>query len=59
MTAMFLFIILGATHGKEPVGFAPLAIGLALTALRTHTAGVPSVTVLYVLGPSKHGCELG
>ncbi|NGX99280.1 MAG: aquaporin Z, partial [Candidatus Afipia apatlaquensis] len=30
MTAMFLFIIMGATHGKAPAGFAPLAIGLAL-----------------------------
>ena len=31
MTAMFLFIIMGATHGKAPVGFAPLAIGLGPT----------------------------
>jgi aquaporin Z len=30
MTAVFLFIIMGATHGKAPAGFAPLAIGLAL-----------------------------
>ena len=30
MTAAFLFIIMGATHGKAPAGFAPLAIGLAL-----------------------------
>ena len=30
MTMMFLFIIMGATHGKAPAGFAPLAIGLAL-----------------------------
>src|SRR6195952_1606212 len=29
MTMMFLFIIMGATHGKAPAGFAPLAIGLA------------------------------
>ncbi len=29
MTVMFLFIIMGATHGKAPAGFAPLAIGLA------------------------------
>ena len=28
MTMMFLFIIMGATHGKAPAGFAPLAIGL-------------------------------
>jgi hypothetical protein len=30
MTMMFLFIIMGATHGKAPAGFAPLAIGFAL-----------------------------
>src|SRR5436305_801976 len=30
MTAVFLFIIMGATHGKAPAGFAPLAIGLGL-----------------------------
>ena len=30
MTMMFLFIIMGATHGKAPAGFAPLAIGLSL-----------------------------
>ncbi len=30
MTMMFLFIIMGATHGNAPAGFAPLAIGLAL-----------------------------
>jgi aquaporin Z len=28
LTMMFLFIIMGSTHGKAPVGFAPLAIGL-------------------------------
>src|SRR5262245_43733098 len=28
MTMMFLFIIMGSTHGKAPAGFAPLAIGL-------------------------------
>jgi aquaporin Z len=26
MTMMFLFIIMGATQGKAPAGFAPLAI---------------------------------
>ena len=30
MTMVFLFIIMGATHGKAPAGFAPLAIGLGL-----------------------------
>src|SRR5215218_3105796 len=39
MTMMFLFIIMGATHGKAPVGFAPLAIGLGLTLI--HLVGIP------------------
>ena len=39
MTAMFLFIIMGATHGKAPAGFAPLAIGLALTLI--HLVSIP------------------
>lgn len=30
MTMMFLFVIMGSTHGRAPAGFAPLAIGLAL-----------------------------
>ena len=28
LTMMFLFIIMGATHGKAPAGFAPIAIGV-------------------------------
>jgi aquaporin Z len=28
MKSRFLIIILGATHGRAPVGFAPIAIGL-------------------------------
>jgi aquaporin Z len=39
MTMMFLFIIMGATHGMAPAGFAPLAIGLALTL--TNLAAIP------------------
>ena len=39
MTAMFLFIIMGATHGKAPAGFAPLAIGLALVMI--HLVSIP------------------
>jgi len=39
MTMMFLFIIMGATHGKAPAGFAPLAIGLALTLI--HLVSIP------------------
>ena len=39
LTMMFLFVIMGATHGKAPVGFAPIAIGLALTVI--HLVGIP------------------
>jgi aquaporin Z len=39
MTMMFLFVIMGATHGKAPVGFAPIAIGLALTLI--HLISIP------------------
>jgi aquaporin Z len=39
LTGMFLFIIMGATHGKAPAGFAPLAIGLGLTLI--HLVGIP------------------
>jgi aquaporin Z len=39
MTAMFLAIILGATDGRAPPGFAPIAIGLALTLI--HLISIP------------------
>ena len=39
LTLLFLFVIMGATHGKAPVGFAPLAIGLCLTLV--HLVGIP------------------
>jgi len=39
LTLMFLFIIMGSTHGKAPVGFAPLAIGLGLTLI--HLISIP------------------
>jgi aquaporin Z len=31
LTFFFLVLILGATHSKAPAGFAPIAIGLALS----------------------------
>jgi aquaporin Z len=43
LTLMFLFVIMGATHGRAPVGFAPLAIGLALTLI--HLVGIPVTNV--------------
>ncbi|MBN8956555.1 MAG: aquaporin Z [Rhizobiales bacterium] len=39
LTAMFLFVIMGSTHGKAPAGFAPLAIGLALVMI--HLVSIP------------------
>ena len=39
MTMMFLFIIMGATHGRAPAGFAPLAIGLTLVMI--HLVSIP------------------
>ena len=39
LTAFFLFIILGSTHGKAPAGIAPLAIGLTLTLI--HLISIP------------------
>jgi aquaporin Z len=39
MTFMFLLVILGATHKRAPVGFAGLAIGLALTLI--HLISIP------------------
>lgn len=39
LTAFFLLVILGVTHKLAPVGFAPLAIGLALTLI--HLISIP------------------
>jgi aquaporin Z len=39
MTAIFLFVIMGATDKKAPTGFAPLAIGLTLTLI--HLISIP------------------
>ena len=39
MTAMFVVVILGATHGRAPVAFAGIAIGLALTLV--HLISIP------------------
>jgi aquaporin Z len=39
LTLFFLLIILGSTHKRAPAGFAPLAIGLALTLI--HLISIP------------------
>jgi len=43
LTFMFLFIILGATDRRAPLGFAPIAIGLGLTLI--HLIGIPVTNV--------------
>ncbi len=54
MTFGFLIVILGATHGNAPKGFAPIAIGLALTLI--HLISIPvtntSVNPARSLGPA-------
>ena len=39
LTGMFLWIIMGSTDGRAPKGFAPIAIGLALTLI--HLISIP------------------
>ncbi len=39
MTFFFLVVILGATHGRAPKGFAPIAVGLCLTLI--HLISIP------------------
>ncbi|WP_336957905.1 aquaporin Z [Sphingobium aquiterrae] len=54
LTFFFLFIIMGATSVKAPVGIAPLAIGLALTLI--HLISIPitntSVNPARATGPA-------
>jgi len=39
LTAVFIFVILGSTDARAPKGFAPIAIGLALTLI--HLISIP------------------
>ena len=39
LTFFFLMVILGSTDERAPSGFAPIAIGLALTLI--HLVGIP------------------
>ena len=54
LTAFFLVVIMGATRSTAPAGFAPLAIGLTLTAI--HIMSIPvsntSVNPARSLGPA-------
>lgn len=44
-TALFVFIILGSTSGRVPDGFAPIAIGLALTVIHLATIPIDNTSV--------------
>jgi len=54
LTFVFVLVIHGATHGRAPVGFAPLAIGLTLALI--HLISIPvtntSVNPARSLGPA-------
>jgi aquaporin Z len=57
LTAIFLYIILGATDDRAPKGFAPIAIGLGLTLI--HLVSIPvtntSVNPARSLGGARFG----
>lgn len=44
-TAIFLYVILGATDDRAPKGFAPIAIGLGLTLIHLVTIPVTNTSV--------------
>lgn len=44
-TMFFLFIILGSTDDRAPVGFAPIAIGLGLTLIHLITIPISNTSV--------------
>jgi aquaporin Z len=54
LTALFIFVILGATHKNAPGGFAGVPIGFALVFI--HLVGIPitgtSVNPARSLGPA-------
>ena len=54
LTMMFLLVIMGATDSRAPKGFAPIAIGMALTLI--HLIGIPvtntSVNPARSIGPA-------
>ena len=63
LTAVFLYVIIGATDTRAPAGFAGIAIGFTLTII--HLASIPvsntSVNPARSTGPAiiQHGWALG
>ena len=57
LTAIFVLVILGSTHGRAPKGFAPISIGLCLTLI--HLISIPvtntSVNPARSLAPAIFG----
>ena len=49
LTAVFVYIILGATDDRAPKGFAPIAIGLGLTLI--HLVSIPVTNTSVEPGP--------
>ena len=47
LTAGFLMIIMGATDKRAPAGFAPIAIGLALTLIHLISISVSNTSVIH------------
>src|SRR3546814_7078372 len=56
LTSFFLLIIMGSTDTRAPAGFAPVAIGLALTLI--HLISIP-VTNTSVNPARSPGPEIG
>ena len=54
MTFMFLMIILGSTDERAPNGFAPIAIGLALTLIHLISIPVTNTSVNPARSTGRH-----
>jgi aquaporin Z len=59
MTFMVLLIILGATDRRAPGGFAPLAIGLALTLIHLISIPVTNTSVNPAGAPARRSSSAG
>ncbi len=56
LTAFFLIVIMGATDGRAPKGFAPIAIGLCLTLI--HLVCIPVTEYFREPCPQHRPCDL-